>query len=74
VQTERRRSFVSSSNWEQTQLQEWAMESHLWEADRYGYKCKWCGYRSPEAVIDWPLCKKNPKIAKLIGEERKWKK
>jgi len=55
---------------EMIELSQWIWNSHWWVELRPGYcECKWCGRKhSSEWSVskDFPLCKENPAIQKLI--------
>lgn len=55
-------------------IAEWVWNSHWWVeyCSRY-YKCKWCGISCSSLTgitKDFPLCKENPAIKKLLSASR----
>jgi hypothetical protein len=55
-------------------IAEWAWNSHWWVEYCSGYyKCKWCGTACSSLTgitKDFPLCKENPAIKKLLSASR----
>jgi len=64
--------FMTEEEELEHEIASWAWNSHYWiETDPDYYQCKWCKMVHTGMMgihKDFPLCKENPRIKKMIKE------